>query len=68
MSIWATAKTIGAYFMSLTGSCDRNAKTFSIAVRPEDLYKKSRVWAGDIAKMGNNNTRRFVMPAVLRAQ
>ncbi|CAJ1431504.1 unnamed protein product [Effrenium voratum] len=24
---------------------------------PEDLYKKSRVWAGDIAKMGNNNTR-----------
>ena len=25
--------------------------------RPEDLYKKSRVWAGDIAKKGNNNTR-----------
>ena len=25
--------------------------------RPEELYKKSRKWAGDIAKKGNNNTR-----------
>eukprot|EP00439_Symbiodinium_sp_Y106_P030902 s1515_g3.t1 len=24
---------------------------------PQDLYQKSRKWAGDIAKMGNNNTR-----------
>lgn len=24
---------------------------------PEELYKKSRKWAGDIAKKGNNNTR-----------
>jgi len=24
---------------------------------PADLYQKSRKWAGDIAKMGNNNTR-----------
>lgn len=26
--------------------------------RPADLYQKSRKWAGDIAKMGKNNTRR----------
>ena len=31
----------------------------SFRLRPADLYQKSRKWAGDIAKMGNNNTRRF---------